>query len=847
MNRLTFTIIFFFISCLSHFSSSAQDIIFSDNFDSGVISNTWITTPGQDNGVVNTYRFTEADSNYVVRLGKSDDGNGRLVVNHLDLPLDLSLPTRVLLQFDVAHYGEETHPQDGIFLSTDGGKFFTKVYSFSFDQWNARTMRTFPALDLTLLARRKSLSLNSHAIIRFQQYGSHDFTGSAQYSDGLQLDNIRIIASEATYATIPVKEDFESPSWHPALSVGNITEPIQHFSPFGIVESVYYDSLRGNVLRMGSQYDKQPTTNTLNLRVDLSSQKEVELLFRILNNYDETHPQDGIFFSSDGGQHFTKVFSFNLEAWREKKFGAYPPVSVNRLAQQHQIPLTSQFIIRFQQHDDDDFEGSRLSSDGILLDDIELREVTTNYASYPFFEDFEHDSLASFWKISMPNVLDTAVEITPTGHIALIENSKGHAIALGNSVDRLYTTSALDLYIDLCKAKNPELSFKIFNNYDETHPQDGIFFSDDAGKHFTKVHHFDGNRWATKTWGAFHALDIRAMAKAHQLKLTDQFVIRFQQHDDDDFEGTRTVSDGFYLDDISIQEPQLQYYTALPLVETFESDSLAQYWRVGNLEKTTSKEFNSPDANPQIVSGLGSNQSRALALGRQHDGELAISAYDLHLDLSYQSELELSFRMYHHTMESRSADGIWISQNGGKNYQLAYSFHPTVSEQYTRHSIHLDSLVKSLSLSYTDQFIIRFQHTGDRSYLENDGLASGAFLDDIVITRRLNAPSAQDIKLQYQKDSNQSQIEWPPAQSAQEYHVQLFLEELSDSHLVKEQISPKNSVLVANDDLIAGQLYYIRIKSINDYSQSAWTNLVVLSADHEGRISVSSLAVRSQE
>ncbi|MGB3588249.1 MAG: fibronectin type III domain-containing protein [Tunicatimonas sp.] len=835
----------FFISYLSATSILAQNIIFSDDFESTAVSDVWVAAPGKDNGLVDVHRFAAADSNHVMRLGKLHDGTRKLVINRLDLPLDLSLHSRILLQFDIAHYGEETHPQDGIYISVDGGKIFTKVYSFSFGQWNARTMKTIPFLDLTLLAQKKSLSLSRQTVIRFQQYGSHDFIGGAQYSDGIQLDNIRVVAPDDTYARIPFKENFEDTTWHSALSVGSITESDQQFSPFGVVESIYYDSLRGDVLRMGSQHDKQLTTNALDLRVDLSTQKEVELLFKILNNFDETHPQDGIFFSSDGGRHFTKVFSFDLEAWRKKTFGAYPPININHLARQHNVPLTSQFIIRFQQHDDDDFKGSRLSSDGIYLDDIELREVTTTYAAYPFFEDFEQESLAPYWKISMPNAADTAVAVSPTGFIALVSDSTGHAVALGNTVDRLYNTNALDLHIDLSNTENPELSFKIFNHNDETHPQDGIYFSNDGGKCFTKVLQLDGSHWTTKDWGKFDALNIKAIAIAHQLTLTDQFVIRFQQHDDDDFKGTRTVSDGFYLDDISIQEPQRQYYAKLPFVETFESDSLAKYWRIGDLAKTASEDLICPDASAQIVKLASDSHSYALALGRKHDGEPSVSAYDLHLDLSYQSDLELNFRMYNHTTENREEDGIWISQDGGKSYRHAYSYRSSVSQKYMHHSINLDSLVEALAFNYTDQFIIRFQHTGDRSFLGSVGFASGAFLDDIAITNRLSAPNAQDIRLNYQKSIKQPQIQWPPSELAQAYQVQIFLEELSSQHLVQEQTTNSNAISLPVNTLIPGQLYYMRLRSVNDIAKSNWSASIAISADHEGRINMSSLAVKS--
>ncbi|MEQ9443067.1 MAG: hypothetical protein RIG62_28790 [Cyclobacteriaceae bacterium] len=832
--RNIFTCLIFFWSV--SYGANAQEIIFSEDFETATLDSLWSARPGDDHGVVEVTTTSSSTKNHVVRLGKSTDG--KLTMNRLDLSLDLSIYPQVALQFDIYHYHDETHPQDGIYLSVDSGRYFVKIYSFSFDQWAPKTTGTIPPLDLHLLAAAKGLKLSRNTIIRFQQYGTHDFIGSAEFSDGLQLDNIRCFVPDVTYASLPFQETFEGESWSSALSVGNtlLTDPDHIPSPFGVVETVPFNEQQGHIVRMGSRFDKQPTTNALDLRVDLSSQVDVELTFKLFNNFDETDPQDGIYFSHDAGQHFVKVFDFDLEPWRQKVFGAYPPLNVRQLAKEHGIPLTGTFIIRFQQHDDDDFEGSRLTSDGIYLDDIMLRETQITYAPYPFSEDFEADSLASYWAHGLPDRGDTAVAITPTGVVAQVAIPTGQAICLGNTVDRLYTTNALDLHIDLSQAQDPELSFQILNNYDETHPQDGIYLSQDAGKHFTKIVDFDGSNWTDKAWGSFHALNLRELATQHRLSLTSQSVIRFQQHDDDDFEGTRTISDGLYLDNIRIQEPSCIYYAALPFVETFESDSLAKFWRVGNLARTVDHHFIRPGGSALILDTLNS-QSRALALGRLHDGKLTASGLDLHVDLSYQSDLELNFRMYSHVAESRQENGIWISNNGGKSFKQAYLFAPFVQQQYVHYQLDLDSLVSALSLNYTGQFIIRFQQTGDRSFLGEGSFSSGVFLDDIVLTHRINAPNVQDIRINYQEEERQQQIYWPPTDSATTYQTQLFLEKISSHHLVAEQSASESFASIPYEKLAPGQLYYFRVKSISAITQSAWSKPVIISADPHGRIS----------
>nr|WKN39586.1 fibronectin type III domain-containing protein [Tunicatimonas sp. TK19036] len=824
-----------------NYTASAQEMLFAEDFEAAPAS-AWTPLPGKDHGVVEIITTGAPSKNHVARLGRSTDGP--FTTNRLDLSLDLALYSQVALQFDLYHYYEETDPQDGIYLSVDSGRYFVKIYSFSFEQWAPKTTGTIPPLNLNVLAAAQGLKLSKNTIIRFQQYGNKDFNGGAEFSDGIQLDNIRLFVPNNIYARLPFQETFEGETWSSAISVGNTqtSDPTYAPSPFGVVEIIPFDEQQGRVVRMGSQFDNLYTTNALDLHLDLSSQANVELSFKVLNNLDETHPQDGIYFSHDAGKHFVKVFDFDFENWRQRKFGAYPPININRLARQHRLPLTANFVIRFQQHDDSDFEGSRLTSDGIYLDDIVVQEVHQTYAAYPFTEDFEADSLASYWKHGLPNLLDTAFAITPTGTVEFVSTpNNGQAIRLGNTVDRLYTTNALDLYVDLSQAKNPELSFQILDHYDETHPQDGVYFSNDAGEHFVKVVDFDGDNWADNIWGNFHALDLREISAQHRLSLTNQFVIRFQQHDDDDFEGTRTISDGIYLDQITIQEPQCEYYATFPFVETFETDSLAKYWRTGNLSKTIDTHYIRPGGSALIIDTLSYSEKRALALGRFSDGQLTASALDLHVDLSYQSDLELNFWMYNHEAELKRENGIWVSNNGGKSFKQAYIFSPTAQQQYAHYQINLDSLMEALAIEYTNQFIIRFQQMGDRSFLGQGSFSSGAFLDNVVLTHRINSPNVQDIRINHYEEEQQQDLYWPPTESATLYHTQLFLEQLSSHHLISADTSSENFATIPYGKLKPGQLYYFRLKSANNITQSSWSRPIMISTDQQGRISTVSI------
>ncbi len=81
---------------------------------------------------------------------------------------------------------------------------------------------------------------------------------------------------------------------------------------------------------------------------------------------------------------------------------------------------------------------------------------------------------------------------------------------------------------------------------DETHTQDGVFFSDDGGASFVKVQDLNGSSTTNQTWTQF-SLDVDALASANGLSLSSTFVVEFQQYDN-----YPITTDGFAFDDISV-------------------------------------------------------------------------------------------------------------------------------------------------------------------------------------------------------------------------------------------------------------------------------------------------------
>lgn len=806
---------------------SAQEVLFTDDFESGSFRPEWTFGAGQPNGVIEVTPTESLEGAYAARLGKSSDDEYAL--NRLDLPLDLSLPGQMILELMVGHSYEETQVQDGIFLSTDGGASFTKIYGFAYENWAVRKSGFLPPINISALARKEGLALSRNSVIRFQQYGKDDFNGSADFSDGIYIDKVTVLAVDIPHAKLPFIEDFSAGNLQLPMITGDpaLSDSSDVLSNAFVLDVVAFeaDSSRGNVLRMGSKFDKSPATSAADIYLDLAGEKNVKLSFDFYDNRDETSPADGIFFSDNGGYSFKKVMSFDTDNWADDVFGTMPLLNVDRLARLHGLNLNERFVIRFQQHGSNDFEGSRLSSDGIMIDNVRVFTVETSYAQLPFTENFDVPKLASYWQSGAPYYPDMAVSISPYGIVEPVTMEDGRtAVRLGNTVDRCYTTNALDLYIEMAGHPDAMLSFTYIDNYDETHEQDGIFFSNDGGDTFEKVFDFDGEEWTDKIEGSFNSLSIAQLAQAKNISLTDSFVIRFQQHDNDDFIGTRTISDGIYLDDIRIEEPQPEYLS-VPFREDFESDTLKAYWSFGNPMLTAQVQNIKPGGVVAILDSVGINQSGGLALGRTSDGKPTTNALDLHLALAGEKNLELKFWLHNNYNELGEEDGIWLSRDGGHTFKKAYSY-PSALGSKKLCSINLDSLAAASGVRYSDQFVVRFQQSDDRRFDGRGNMKGGLYLDNVVVTNILNTPLvALPSDSTLLTDCQEYPLNWQEVINSTSYRAQLFVMDGEKEMVVKDTSLTSNKVLFT--ELAEDSTYYCRVQALGNFTAGEWSNPVM--------------------
>lgn len=160
-----------------------------------------------------------------------------------------------------------------------------------------------------------------------------------------------------------------------------------------------------------------------------------------------------------------------------------------------------------------------------------------SYATIPYSTGFEYGIDLS-WKLKSSNLygrIQTSLDHAPYEGVShLISNA---------SEGGYYCTNETWLHLDLANENDVYLSFYLHNHAEEIDTEDGIFFSDNGGVSFQKVHPLEGGS------GYSHIeLDIDQLAHSNGLVLNNTFVIKFQQRDNFEF-----PTDGFALDDVNVK------------------------------------------------------------------------------------------------------------------------------------------------------------------------------------------------------------------------------------------------------------------------------------------------------
>lgn len=573
-------------------------------------------------------------------------------------------------------------------------------------------------------------------------------------------------SSQKSYVTLPFSDSFESvdapmkKGW--AFNFPNKTHGFGSFDQVMPAGAKIWDTSQiakvaysgKGALALGPFCKGQNQVAAIDLQLDLGTEEQVTLNYQIKSNGDEPHPQDGIFASDNGGKSFSKIYDFNFPDNCEGYF-KQPTLDIDELAAQQGLSLTNEFIIRFQQYDDQ----SLFKKDGIFMDDISVKSRDSNtYADIPYHQDFEK-GLGNVWETNPIDSQNRDDSIRPelSSFAGIMNNSElkfnevarsgKHALAFGKTCGIHEVVNRADLYVDLSEADEPLLEFYIKNNEDDTHERDGIWLSNDAGQTFTKIRDWQPERWCDE-YTKHPIINLKESAGAHDLSLNDQVVIRFQQQDNYNF--TPEYHDGYFIDDLSIVEAS-EKYAELPVNENFEGNfELDSGWSISNAPKTHLGDTASIGPHGWIgimdtsrLKGIAASGAQAIGLGKICEGSTATNALDLQLNLSEADKPVLTFKVLSYGDENDAQDGLWMSDDGGERFTKVLDFEPEdLCDEYGSYPpIPLEKMARKAGLELSDQFIIRFQQKGDNKF-ESES-PDGLFIDDVAIKDKSNRTWAE--------------------------------------------------------------------------------------------------------
>ncbi|MGH7491667.1 MAG: M4 family metallopeptidase [bacterium] len=167
-----------------------------------------------------------------------------------------------------------------------------------------------------------------------------------------------------------------------------------------------------------------------------------------------------------------------------------------------------------------------------------IPQPPADYATLPYSTGFEGGSLDNHWNTYKSNGAGRIQVTTANGPYA-----GSYHLTMDVSTSNIFSQNEAWLHLNLAGQTQVALDFRWKEFADETHTQDGVYFSDNGGTSFVKVQNLSGSSAA---WQNF-SLDLDALAAANGLSLSSTFIVKFQQYDN-----FPIASDGFAFDAISV-------------------------------------------------------------------------------------------------------------------------------------------------------------------------------------------------------------------------------------------------------------------------------------------------------
>ena len=172
---------------------------------------------GFDNGLDSYWKIYQSNNNARTITTVEDDpfeGSGHLTMdaiydgtfseNQACLHLNLSGKTNVIIEFWWKELFDESHTNDGVFISDDGGINYTKIYNLT----GGSSTYSKVSINISDEISALGLSHSSNFIIKFQQYDNYTIP-----TDGMAFDDLKVCAKPSSPAYITGPYEHCVPDW----------------------------------------------------------------------------------------------------------------------------------------------------------------------------------------------------------------------------------------------------------------------------------------------------------------------------------------------------------------------------------------------------------------------------------------------------------------------------------------------------------------------------------------------------------------------------------------------------------------------------------------------------------
>lgn len=430
-------------------------IPFKEGFSSGLQNDAhWFFQPMQldVNGVPTDYstpyewlakvndKPSDGDGNSLF-MGKWKNCAGEMQRNTADLHLNLSglADADLELSFDFINYYDDTQPQDGVFLSSDGGITFKPAILIEPASWAINSYGSFHHIDLDNLIEKQGLEFTSDFVIRFQHQDEQSNEPGLQgwQVDGLYFDNIQVnIVPPVVYKQVPFCDNLDQANLNlDHWRIGNARidtdgSPMQGETPSQVCGLYQLLSNGPKSWHLGKLNDGNgENINFLDLHIQAANLSSVLMSFELYEFWEEFQTEDGIFLSVDGGQNLEKIYDFNWTANPDGQWKTFQ-LNLSDLALTKNLTLSDQTVLRFGQNGERDWSGIYATDkDGYAIKNICFSGIVADEEpsfTSPAFSVFPNPTQGTFTaKVWMENIGDAQITLFNQTGRAVFEKKLG--------------------------------------------------------------------------------------------------------------------------------------------------------------------------------------------------------------------------------------------------------------------------------------------------------------------------------------------------------------------------------------------------------------------------------------